>query len=258
MKNIKIKFNSLTLYFLLIALLSGYIKNALIVLFIILFHEFGHIMMALLLGYKVLSVEIFPFGGLTKIDKLLNTKIYKDLLIATAGILFQLFIYLFCQIRGLTGDLISNYNLSIMLFNLFPIIPLDGSKIVFELLNYHLSYQKSLVIYSVISIIFIVIYFALNYHYELNNYMIIALFVTKTIEEVKQRKVIHNKFILERFLYNPEFSKIKNSNQPLNKYQKDTKYYYNINNKVIAEKDYLTQVYHKWYNWQSPVILVIL
>ena len=189
MKNIKIKFNNLTLYFLLIALLSGYIKNALVVLFIILFHELGHVVITLLLGYKVESIEIFPFGGITKIDKLLNTKIYKDLLIAIFGVVFQLIISLVYHLGYINDVMIYNYNMSIMLFNLLPIIPLDGSKIVFELLNYKLSYKKSLMLSFVISFIFIVVYFLLNYQYQLNNYMIIALFITKTIEGIKHRKL---------------------------------------------------------------------
>ncbi|MBE6147935.1 MAG: hypothetical protein E7167_00270 [Firmicutes bacterium] len=245
MKNIKIKFNNLTLYFLLITLLCGYIKSALIILFIILFHELGHVLISLILGYKILSVEIYPFGGMTKIDKLLNSKIYKDLLIAVFGIIFQFIIHILCILNVILDPLVYRYNLSIMLFNLLPIIPLDGSKIIFELLNYKFAYKKSLTIYTILSLFFIIIYFVFNYHYELNNYMIIALFVTKTIECIKNRNVIHHKFIIERFLYAPEFSKVENNNQKVINYHKQTKYYYNINNKIISEKEYLKKLFDK-------------
>lgn len=245
MKITKIKFNNLTIYFLLVAFLCGYIKNALVVLFIVLFHELGHVLISVLLGYKIQSIEIFPFGGVTKIDKMLNTKIYKDILIAVFGVVFQLVIHWLCLVGHITDPLVYQYNLSIMLFNLLPIIPLDGSKIVFELLNYKFSYQKSLLVYNFVSIIFIIFYFIINYRYELNNYMIIILFITKSIECFKNRKVVQHKFILERFLYEPEFSKIKNSNQKLSKYHKQTKYYYNVNNKVISEKEYLKNFFHK-------------
>ncbi|MBQ6840972.1 MAG: hypothetical protein IJO63_02500 [Bacilli bacterium] len=245
MKNIKIKFNNLTLYFLIIALLSGYIKNALIVLFIIMFHEFGHVLISLILGYKIKDIEIFPFGGVTKIDKLLNTKIYKDLLIASFGILFQIIIHFLCIWGYVNDPLVYSYNLSIMLFNLLPIIPLDGSKILFELLNYKLSYKKSLLWYSIISFLFIVIYFIFNYHYELNNYMIIILFICKTIECLKNRPVIHHKFILERFLYDVEYDKIENRNEVISKYQKNKKYYYNLNNRIVPEREYLIKYFKK-------------
>ena len=245
MKNIKIKFNNLTLYFLLIALLSGYIKNALVILLIVLFHELGHIVVAKMLGYKIIEVEIFPFGGITKIDKMLNTKIYKDLLISVFGVLFQLLIYLACLMGIIDSPLVYEYNLSIMLFNLLPIIPLDGSKIIFELLNYRLSYKKSLIIYSVLSCLFIVLYFLFNYHYELNNYMIIILFVCKTVEVFNKRTIIHHKFIIERFLYNPEFSKVKNTNETVGKYRKEYRYYCHLDNRILTEKEYLKKIYQK-------------
>ena len=86
MKNTYLKFNSLTLYFLLISLLSGYIKYSLYSLFIVLFHELGHIFIIKLLGYKISMIEIFPFGGICKINKKLNDSIIKDILIALFGI----------------------------------------------------------------------------------------------------------------------------------------------------------------------------
>jgi len=245
MKNIKLKFNNLTLYFLLIALLSGYIKNALVVLLIIFLHEMGHIGVSVLLGYQVKEVEFYPFGGITKLDKLLNTKISHDLLIAISGIFVQLFIFIFCKLGYIQSIMLYEYNLSIMLFNMLPIIPLDGSKIIFEFLNYKLSYKKSMSIYIFISSISIIIYFFINYKYELNNYMIIILFICKTVEFIKNYHVFYHKFILERFLYNIKFSKVKNQNQNINNYHKDTKYYYHLNDKIIEEKDYLKKLYKR-------------
>ena len=105
-----------------------------IIFAIVLFHELGHVFIAKVLGYKILDIEIFPFGGITKVDKHLNDNIYKDLLLASFGIIFQLFIHFFCIYFDYLG-IFYKYNMSIMLFNLLPIIPLDGSKIVFEILN---------------------------------------------------------------------------------------------------------------------------
>ena len=42
-KKLKIKVNYLTLYFLLILFLCGYIKNALIIFGIVIFHELAHL-----------------------------------------------------------------------------------------------------------------------------------------------------------------------------------------------------------------------
>lgn len=239
----KFKIHNLTLLLLLSAFLSGYIKYALIILFIVIFHEMGHIIASIFLGYKIKEVMIYPFGGLTKIDKHLNDHIYKDLLIALSGVLMQFILFLLCHFNIINNPFLAKYNLSIMLFNLMPIIPLDGSKIVFEVSNYFFSYQNALKVYTIISIISIIIYFLLNYHYQLNNYLIISLFLVKTYEIIKNKRLIYHKFILERRLYDLDFAKIKNQNQALNNYHKDTKYYYHKKGKVIQEKDYLNSLY---------------
>ncbi len=243
MKNIKIKFNEFTLFFLVSALLCGYIKNTLIILFIVLTHELGHILMAKFLGYSIISVEIFPFGGYTKIDKPLNTSTRHDLLIAIAGVLMQILIILLCKCNLIKDPLVLKYNISILLFNLLPIIPLDGSKIVFELLNFFMSYKKALKGYVIISLVSIIFYVGFNYHYMLNNYLIIILFIYKTFKIIQNLALIHHKFILERLLYNFDYAKVKNQNMPINKYQKDVKYYYYLNHQIVDQTNYLRKIY---------------
>lgn len=245
MKNIKIKFNEFTLFFLISALLCGYIKNTLIILFIVLTHELGHILMAKFLGYAIISVEIFPFGGYTKIDKPLNTPTRHDLLIAIAGVLMQLLIILLVKGNMINDPLVLKYNMSILLFNLLPIIPLDGSKIVFEFLNFFVSYKKALQGYTIISFISIVIYLFFNYHYMLNNYLIIILFIYKTFKIIQNSTLIHHKFILERLLYDLKYAKVKNQNMPINKYQKDVKYYYYLDHQLIDQASYLKKIYKR-------------
>lgn len=240
MKNIKkFKINYLTLYFLLISFLCGYIKYAIIIFLIVLFHELGHVVICKIFKYKIKSIEIFPFGGVTKIDKLLNNSIIKDLLISIMGIIFQLFIFLITD-----NVVVLKYNKYIMLFNLLPIIPLDGSKILFEIYALIMPYKKVIKYYYITSFIFIIIYFIFNYKYNLNNYMIIILFIYKTVEVIKNKNILYEKFILERALYNIKFNKVKNKNEDINKYFKDTKYYYKYNNKIISDKEYLKNKYY--------------
>jgi len=245
MKSIKVKFNSFTLAFILFTFLCGYIKNTLVVLFIVLFHELGHVIACLLMGLKVKEIEIYPFGGITKIDKLLNDDIYKDLIIAISGVLFQGLIFLMCKIGVIQSPLVFEYNLSIMLFNLLPIIPLDGSKIVFETLNMFLPYKRSLLFYPIISFIFIIIYFILNVHFFLNNYLIIILFLIKTLEIIKLRSIIHSKFVLERYFYDIDYKKVKNTDISDPLFYKDVKNYYKTKEKLIDEKEYLKKKFAK-------------
>ena len=243
MKNIKIRFNYVTLYLLLIALLCGYIKYALYVLFIVLFHEMGHAFIATFLGYSVINIELFPFGGVSKIDKPLNTPIIHDLLIAVFGVFFQLILSLLGLLLHVDYFFLQ-INQIILIFNLLPIIPLDGSKILFEIFCLFSSFKKAIKHYYLSSIFFLVVYLFFNYKYILSNYLIIGLFIYKTIEVIKNRKIIYHKFIMERCLYNNLiFKRVKNNNEKIENFQKDVKYYYLIDSKLITDKEYLINYY---------------
>lgn len=148
MKNTLIKIDFSTYLFILFSLIAGYIKYTIIIFLIVLVHEFGHVLITHLFKYKILKVNIYPFGGYTIINKDINSSIKKDLLIALGGVLMQLLIFLFTYlfknfINTNTYRLINDYNKLILVFNLLPIIPLDGFKIINLMLNKYFSFQKS-------------------------------------------------------------------------------------------------------------------
>lgn len=201
---------------------------------IILFHELGHVFIAKLFKYKIIFIEIFPFGGVSKIDKLLNESFLPDFLIAIMGVIFQCFLFLIFK----SSEFVK-INLYLILFNLLPIIPLDGSKIIFEIYAYFFNYKKSIKLYYITSFIFIFLYFILNFKYSLNNYMIIILFIYKTIEVVKNKSIFYEKFILEKIFYDINYKRFKQINGFSNEFYKNLKYYYFTNDKIISDREYL-------------------
>lgn len=228
------KFNGLTLFFILMGLLCGEFKKIIYILLIVIFHELGHVFIILLLGYKIKSVEIFPFGGITKIDKKVNDHLISDILIAIFGVLFQGLLFLFFK-----EEEFIKLNYSIMLFNMLPIVPLDGSKVLLEIFNIFMPFKKAIKINNIISFIAIGLFFIINYKYNLDNYLIICFLIYKTIEEIKNSKLLFYKFILERKLYDIKHRKVVNKNINISRYQKDVKYYYFDGKKIIDEKTYL-------------------
>ena len=98
--------------------------------------------------------------------------------------------------------------------------------------------------YYISSFLFLIIYLIFSYKYILSNYLVIALFIYKTIEVIKNRKIICQKFILERCLYNNLiFKRVKSNNEKIENFQKDVKYYYLIDSKLISDKEYLINYY---------------
>ena len=120
-----------------------------------------------------------------KIDNIYNSSFINNFLISIMGAVFQCILFIFFK-----DPFFRKINLSIMLFNLLPIIPLDGSKILFEIYAYFLPFKKVIKYHYLTSFLFILIYLFLNYKYNFNNYLIISLFVYKTIEVIKNKSII--------------------------------------------------------------------
>ena len=245
-----IKINFVTIYFLLILFLCGYLKIGLIIFLIVIIHELGHVFFALLFHYKILNITIYPFGGITKINKDLNTPIYKELLIASGGVIFQLILFLIINYLPLSMYFKSNfikYNISILFFNLLPIIPLDGSVILNSFLNMIFSYKKSYYIYFIISVIGIFLYLFTNIWFSLNNYLIISLFVIKTIYAWKNYKFLLNRFLLERYINKYEYKFINTKEGNLDILKIDTYQYFKENGKIVSEMTKLKERFDKQY-----------
>ena len=103
--------------FAIICIITGYFKNFLIITFIVMFHEMGHVIAALFLKWKIDRVIMLPFGAITIFDELINIPIKEEFLIALMGPLFQCFLFV------IDNNLFRTYNIYLLLFNLLPIIP---------------------------------------------------------------------------------------------------------------------------------------
>lgn len=255
MKNIlpKIKINNLTYFLLFICLLTGMFKNILLIFLIVLVHELGHVFFINIFNYNINIIEIYPFGGITKVEKDLNAPINHDLIIALGGFFFQ---FLLCLVfnflfhHNLVGESIYNlfnaYNKSILVFNLLPIIPLDGYVILKSMLEKTFTFKTSHYMAILVSIFGIIGYFQFNYIYSLNNYMIITLLIYKTFESLKNYKYIYNRFLLERYMNTYPYKKTQQEkNKSLQTLKKETLHFFKVGNKYVHEKEILKELFDK-------------
>jgi len=97
MKSTKIKFKiNIATYFLILSFLfTGLIKNIILIYLIVVFHELGHIFIIKLLKYDIEEITIYPMGGVTKINKKINTPLKHEFLIAIFGVIFQIILMMF-------------------------------------------------------------------------------------------------------------------------------------------------------------------
>lgn len=244
-----LKINNSVYIMILIALLAGYIKHVALIMLIIIGHEFGHVFFCLLFNIEVEKIEIFPFGGITYVNKRIHERIFKDIIISIGGILSQLIFYLviyFLYKNNIivlsTYHLFNQYNLSIIIFNLLPIIPLDGSKLLFCLFSKFLSYKSSYIMMIITGIISLFLFIIYNYIYKLNDLILYIFLAYKLYEVIKEYKFIMNKFYLERVMYDHYYNAIINNIDDINKLRIDKFYYFKDKNRYINEKDYIKKV----------------
>lgn len=120
---------------------------AMIMLFAIL-HEVGHLLAGLSMGMKPEKMEIMPYGvsisfHLTPRDynrKIRNGNLLelKRIFVALAGPLTNLIIIFICyhlKIELFTKMILIYSNIVLILFNLLPIYPLDGGRIIKSMLH---------------------------------------------------------------------------------------------------------------------------
>ena len=164
-------------------------------------------------------------------------------MIFLGGILFQtVFFIISTQLLDNSSyiyKLIQSYNLSILIFNLIPIMPLDGGKLINILLNKILPFKKSHIFTIYISYIFILVLLIFSFK-NINLLLMIFLLLILLIKEHKRHNLIFNMFLIERYIKNITLKNInfvkKNSLKYMKKYKKNI---FIINNKYIDEKEML-------------------
>ena len=211
MKNI-FKINIVTYLFLMLAILSGYGREMLLIYFILILHEMGHYVFFRYYNIEVNHITLYPYGGMINSNMLINTNSKKVLIISLGGIFIQLFLYLIIFLIYSLGFINYNlygmfikYNLYIILFNLIPIYPLDGFKILNSLLELVLSFKVSLKISIIFNFVFIILFFLYLFIFNISNYIIVIFLLCNLVNYIKSIKYIINKFYLERIIYDIKY-----------------------------------------------------
>jgi stage IV sporulation protein FB len=150
LKGIQIIFNDFFVLLLLAYGMSGVFPHAIFTFGIILSHELAHSYVAKKAGMKVREVELYPFGGVARIEGMLEYKPSLEVKVALAGPLSNFFLlYLgflahrYFNWRGYYYQLFQMINLTMGLFNLLPAFPLDGGRIFRALLSRKLGVAEA-------------------------------------------------------------------------------------------------------------------
>lgn len=142
------------------SVITGYFLEAVTLFGIVLVHEMGHLAAANGFGWRVREVQLLPFGGVLVVDELGTAPTREELIVSLAGPLQHVWMILVALLMkwvdvGASSwwDYFIEANLMIGLFNLIPVMPLDGGKVMQSLLGYLLSYHNTILYTAWISMI---------------------------------------------------------------------------------------------------------
>lgn len=166
----------------------------------ILLHEMVHMIVGVCLGLKIKKITFNPLGVcLEFIGYRKNKKTIKKIIINLSGPLFNFIFAIIISYLNIEYKLkidLFYTNLLLGIFNLLPIIPLDGGKILKEILSIKFGY-KNANIYSMNISKILLIFISLSYSiliFKIKNvflfFIIIYLWYLQIIEEKKLRTLI--------------------------------------------------------------------
>jgi len=223
----------------LIIILTGNFNYFSIYFLLLIIHELGHTITGIILGYKLDKISFYPYGGITNFNIPLNIPLKKELLILIMGPIFQIIGYLILK-QCINDNYLTIYHYTLLIFNLLPIYPLDGGRIINILFNYYFCYLKSFYftyIFSILVLISLFIYNMLNFN--LNLLLMIIVLVFKLISICQNLKYYYSKFLLERYLNNFNFKNKKYINS-INKFYRDRVHVVNLKDEKNFLREYFT------------------
>ena len=162
----KIKVNLYIFLFLVFFVITNQIEIYSLVMIFALIHEMSHLVCGITLGFEPETLKINPFGFSIEFKnnildynkKILksNVIVVKEIIIALAGPFVNLIIVVFGILFKLNNNIVYS-NLLILIFNLIPIYPLDGGRILKGLLKVFLGNRKANEYINIITNTFVII-----------------------------------------------------------------------------------------------------
>lgn len=192
-----------------ISVLTANFKTLFLLMLIVFIHEMGHAISAHFFSWRIKTVMLLPFGGVAEVDEHGNRSLKQEFIVVLSGPIQHLWLQGAAHLLFVTNvvniddyHLFTFYNVSILLFNLLPVWPLDGGKLLFILFSNYLPFKKAHFYMIVSSICFLFLYvlviliFSSNF---LNMWIITTFLIYSLYHEYKNRMYGTLRFLMERY-----------------------------------------------------------
>jgi len=203
-----------------LAIMTGHFIELSLFLSIILIHEMGHVLAASYFSWRIKKITLLPFGGVVEVDEHGNRPLIEEAIVTIAGPIQHLFLIgmaLLLNELALFPTFIYHsfieFNLMVLVFNLLPIWPLDGGKLIYIWRSYKDAFpiaQKMTIKISAACIFLFLLLLLIVQPFNLNLWIVISFLVFSLYYEWKQRRYVFVRFLLERYYGNKmEFTTLK-------------------------------------------------
>jgi stage IV sporulation protein FB len=160
-KGIAFRLHPLFVLVMLASIVTGRFIELITLFFIVLWHELGHVIAALRFGWTVREVKLLPFGGVVEVEEAGALPVREEVWVAIAGpiqnVLLAAVGYGLGQVGWIDAGWSANFvhaNLLIGLFNLLPVLPLDGGRMLQAWISLLIPFHRTLMWSAKISLIF--------------------------------------------------------------------------------------------------------
>ncbi len=210
-------------------------------------HELCHVITAYIFHVKTNSIVLYPTGFKANLDDYSSLKIYQQLLILIAGplsffisLILINFLFYFDVISIYGKKLCENYNMIILLFNILPIHPLDGGKILDILFAHVLNEFFCRILRIIIS--FITLVCLVFYIKSLGDLLMILFVVSSFVTSFIHFRRDYRLFLIKRKFTTNNYKVRINKKIEIFRYKDN---YYIENKKLMNEKKIIDRILEK-------------